>query len=263
MSIEINKDYLKNAQYKKSDYLEARIAIHKFTTSKETFQEWIWNQIKIEKPVKILEVGCGTGAFWKLHLSKLQAGSKVLMTDFSSAMIEKAKSNVSGDNVQFEVADVENLSYEDSSFDLVMAHHILYHASDKDKALKELKRVCKIDGRLTITTNSERHMLKVYETGQKLDPNFPTDRIIDTFTEEIADTDLPKCFANIDKRVCEEYLHVTDIDIMLDYVRSGVEPRNIKVSNDFYDRYREIVTGEIKDKGYYEIMKRSPLYICT
>ena len=30
-------------------------------------------------------------------------------------------------------------------------------------------------------------MLNVYEIGRSLDKNFPTDRIIDSFTEEIAD----------------------------------------------------------------------------
>ena len=43
-------------------------------------------------------------------------------------------------------------------------------------------------------TNSEKHMLNVYEIGRSLDKNFPTDRIIDTFTEEIADKMLPKHF---------------------------------------------------------------------
>ena len=30
-------------------------------------------------------------------------------------------------------------------------------------------------------------MLNVYEIGRKLDSNFPTDRIIDSWTEEVAD----------------------------------------------------------------------------
>ena len=43
------------------------------------------------------------------------------------------------------------------------------------------------DSIVGLTTNSEKHMLNVYEIGRKLDKNFPTDRIIDTWTEEIAD----------------------------------------------------------------------------
>ena len=34
-------------------------------------------------------------------------------------------------------------------------------------------------------------MLNVYEIGRKLDKNFPTDRIIDSWTEEVADKMLP------------------------------------------------------------------------
>ena len=48
----------------------------------------------------------------------------------------------------------------------------------------------------------------------------------------------------------------------MDYVASGVEPRNIKLVDDFYDKYRNIAKKEIEEKGYFEIVKRSPLYIC-
>ena len=64
--------------------------------------------------------------------------------------------------------------------------------SHKEKAFREIKRVLKQDGYATITTNSARHMRVVYDIGKRLDPNFPTDRIIDSFTEEIADEILPK-----------------------------------------------------------------------
>ena len=104
-------------------------------------------------------------------------------------------------------------------------------------------------------------MLNVYEIGRKLDKNFPTDRIIDSFTEEVADKMIPNFF-NMDKKLEEEELQVTDWEILMGFVASGVEPRGINLVENFYDKYKEIYDDEIKKKGYFQIIKRSPLYIC-
>ena len=72
---------------------------------------------------------------------------------------------------------------------------------------------------------------------------------------------LPNYF-DFEKIVEEEKLKVTDLDILMDYVASGVEPRNIRLKDSFYDEYRAIAKKDIEQKGYFQIIKRSPLYIC-
>ncbi len=104
-------------------------------------------------------------------------------------------------------------------------------------------------------------MLNVYEIGRRLDPNFPTDRIIDSFTEELADKMLPNHF-KYEKKIEEEELRVNDWSILMGFVASGVEPRGIKLVDNFYKDYNEIYQEEIKNKGHFSIIKRSPLYIC-
>jgi len=46
------------------------------------------------------------------------------------------------------------------------------------------------------------------------------------------------------------------------FVASGVEPRGIKLVDNFYEDYNKIYEEEIKKQGYFSIIKRSPLYIC-
>ena len=104
-------------------------------------------------------------------------------------------------------------------------------------------------------------MLNVYEIGRNLDKNFPTDRIIDSFTEEIADELLKNHFKS-EKKVEEEELRVTDWEILKGFVASGVEPRGIELVGDFYENYKKIYDQEFKQNGYFRIIKRSPLYIC-
>lgn len=261
-NLDITKDYLKEKQYKESKYLEARIAIHKFGASNESFHSWVFRHLGINKPVRILDVGAGTAEFWKENYSKLPSGCTLVLTDFSAGMLEKAKKNVSGNNVAFEVADIDRLPFDNEVFDMVLAHHVIYHAENKNKALSELQRVVKKGGLVSITSNSEKHMFNVYEIGRSLDPGFPTDRIIDSFTEEIADTLLLRFFESVQKKISEELLKVTDMEILINYVKSGVEPRNISLASGFWEKYTAIARQEMDAQGYFGIPKRSPLYLC-
>ena len=264
MVLDVDKNYLKERQYKNSGNLEARIAIHeKFRTNPESFHGWVWNNLEISKPLKVLEVGCGTGQFWIENYVHLPENSHLTLTDFSDGMIEKIKSKINHSNIKFEVADIEKLPYEDNTFDLVMAHHVIYHASDKDKAVSELMRVAKPNSIISITTNSEKHMLNVYTISHSIDSNFSMVRNIDGFTEEDAESILPKHFSNITKKIYEDLLKVTDLSFMIDYIKSTTEPRKMNLKNSFYDEYSEIVKKEIQAKGYFGILKRSPHFICV
>ena len=268
---EINKEYLKKNQYSTTKYLDARIKIHQFTSNKHSFHEWIFDQYDFSKfdknkEIKILDIGCGTGVFWKKNIQNFKDFKlDITFTDFSEAMVEKEKVNTETLKAKktFEMADIESLEKFKNLFDIVFCHNVLYHAEDKDKAMINLRNCLNSDDKsfCSITTNSERHMLNVYEIGRKLDKNFPTDRIIDSFTEEIADKTLPKYF-KIEKKVEEEELRVTDWDILMSFVASGVEPRGIRLVDNFYEAYKNIYDQEIKKQGFFKIIKRSPLYIC-
>ena len=270
MSKDINKSYLKEQQYKTTKYLEARIKIHSFTENKQSFHQWLFEKYDFlkfsNKKIKILDVACGTGVFWKQNAKKVEnLNYELVMTDFAESMLEKSKKNLEGTNIkpQYELADIEKLEKYKSGFDIILCHNAVYHAEDKDLALKNLKSCLNgnKDSFVGLTTNSEKHMLNVYEIGRKLDKNFPTDRIIDSWTEEVADKMLPNHF-KYEKIIEEEKLKVTDLDILMNYVASGVEPRNIILKDNFYDEYSAIVKEEIDKQGYFQIIKRSPLYIC-
>lgn len=268
----ISKDYLKKKQYNTTKYLEARIKIHQFTKNTIGFHEWIFNQYdlsefeKDNRQIKVLDVGCGTGVFWKKNIKNFEKYNlDITFTDATEAMVEKEKINTEELKAKkiFEIADVDDLRKYKNQFDIVLCHNVLYHASNKDKSIENLKN-CLNDNKTSfcsITTNSEKHMLNVYTIGRKLDKNFPTDRIIDTFTEEIADKMLPNHF-KIEKIIEEEELRVTDWEILMGFVASGVEPRGIELVDNFWDEYKKIYDEELERNGYFKIMKRSPLYLC-
>ncbi|MFH1564081.1 MAG: class I SAM-dependent methyltransferase [Nitrospirota bacterium] len=96
---------------------------------------------------KILELGCGTGEY-TLRLAK--TGSKIIAIDISLPLINQAKQKIKATNVNFVIADAENLPFKDNTFDAVVGNAVLHHL-DLDSALEEMKRVLKTGGKIAFT----------------------------------------------------------------------------------------------------------------
>lgn len=104
--------------------------------------------LNLDKPVKILDVGCGIGALG-YFLFKKNPNLKIFGIDISAAGIKTAKKN----GVIGKVADIEKKwPFQSKSFDLVFGQEIIEHLVDTDIFIKESSRVLKKDGLLVITT---------------------------------------------------------------------------------------------------------------
>ena len=74
-------------------------------------------------------------------------------------MVELAREK----GVDARLGDVQDLAFDDGSFDLVVAAWMLYHVPDVDRGLSEIARVLEPGGRLIAVTNSGRHLAEVRE----------------------------------------------------------------------------------------------------
>lgn len=100
----------------------------------------------------VLDVGCGNGRL----LDALPVGVRYTGCDTSASMIALAgkRHAVPLPNMQFVVGDILALPFSDASFDHVFALAVLHHIpSDRlrQQAVRELARVVKPGGRITIT----------------------------------------------------------------------------------------------------------------
>ena len=134
MVLDVDKKYLKEQQYKSSGNLEARIAIHeRFRTNPESFHKWIWDNMKINQPIKVLEVGCGNGNLTQMLRGKFEI---VVPMDINP------RGNVEG----LCIADARSLPFPDNYFGTIVSSNVLEHIDDPLDSLFEFKRVLKDDG---------------------------------------------------------------------------------------------------------------------
>ena len=99
--------------------------------------------------LRVLEIGCGLGTDGAQFAT---AGANYTGVDLTDAAVDLARRNFELHHLpgEFLVADAENLDLPDESFDLVYSHGVLHHTPDTARAVREIHRVLKPDGRAVV-----------------------------------------------------------------------------------------------------------------
>ncbi len=102
---------------------------------------------------RILEVGVGTG----LSLPYFRPDSHVTGIDVSAEMLEKAKRRVERKNLShvdaLHVMDAEHMSFEDNSFDAVLALYVASVVPNPARFAEEMRRVCIPGGTIVLVNH--------------------------------------------------------------------------------------------------------------
>ncbi len=112
------------------------------------FRRWrrqLWDQVPAGR---VLEVGVGTGKNVEHHREE----HEVVGIDLSPNMLARARRRAQelGAAVELREADVQNLPFDDASFDAVVASFVFCSVPDPVLGLREVRRVLKPTGKLVL-----------------------------------------------------------------------------------------------------------------
>jgi SAM-dependent methyltransferase len=102
-----------------------------------TYEEAI-GHVGITPGQRVLDIGCGTGVFLRLVAAR---GAVPFGLDASQALLELARERVP--EAELIVGEMEQLPYDDDTFDLVTGFNSFFFAADLVAALREAGRVAK------------------------------------------------------------------------------------------------------------------------
>lgn len=116
-------------------------------------------RLDIKPGSTVLDVGTGTGVFIPFLLKKIGRKGKLFCLDFAEEMLKIAQAKDFKGNISYVCADIENSRLDDKSFDAVVCYSVFPHFQDKLKALREIYRLLKEDGKIFICHTSSRQAI--------------------------------------------------------------------------------------------------------
>jgi ubiquinone/menaquinone biosynthesis C-methylase UbiE len=247
-------------QYATSTNLDARLALHeRFSRHPQGWHPWVFDQYDFASEYRILELGCGAAYQWKgENRERIDATWRVTLTDYSMGMLTTAREATLDLGFTYANINAMALPYPDDSFDRVIANHMLYHVPDRPVAFREIARVLRPGGKLFAGTNSVTSMAGLGELTKQAEPEAFEKGGARPFTLENGSDQLSPWFADVHIEPYDDGLDITEIDPLVDYVRSAD-----RMSEAGLARFADITRSILEHKGVISIDKRGCLFICT
>ena len=251
-------------QYQDATNVSARIRLHsEYSVNKEGWFPWMLKQLPVKDTVRVLEIGCGNGALWKENLHVLPENIHITLTDISEGMLRDARESI-GKDTRFSYAKVDchHIPYEDNTFDIVIANHVLFYFEDVDAVIEECKRVLSPKGTFSCSTYSSEHMKEITVLVQEFheDIVLSNECLYEVFGLENGKEILQRHFKEVEMRKYEDRIEVNEAEPLIAYILSCHGNQN----HILLDRYREFkqFVEEKVEKGF-TITKDAGIFLCS
>lgn len=116
-------------------------------------------RLDIRPGAAVLDVGTGTGVFIPFLLKKIGREGRLTCLDFAREMLKIARAKGFEGNISYLCDDIEHSRLAGESFDAVTCYSVFPHFQDKPKALEEIYRLLKKNGKLFICHTSSRQAI--------------------------------------------------------------------------------------------------------
>jgi SAM-dependent methyltransferase len=212
--------------------------------------EWLFDHVAPAPGARLLDVGCGSAAFWRANVDRIDPSWSLTLTDVSPGMTEAARAGLH-ERAEYLVADAQELPFADRSFDVVVANHMLYHVPDRPKALAEIARVLVPGGVFHAATNGRGHLQELSDlvgAGWSLNPH------MEEFGLETGAAQLAKVLDDVRVERFDVELVVTEAEPVVAYIRSSVF-----FPDGSLERAREEVEAAVARDGSFRITTKPGL----
>jgi ubiquinone/menaquinone biosynthesis C-methylase UbiE len=111
---------------------------------------WMLKDLPVSPDAEALDIATGTGEFARALASRV---ATVIGLDATDAMMEQGKKFIeqaSIENVTFQKGVVQDLPFEDETFDIVSSRYAFHHFADPRSVISEMVRVCKTGGHVIV-----------------------------------------------------------------------------------------------------------------
>jgi ubiquinone/menaquinone biosynthesis C-methylase UbiE len=111
---------------------------------------WMLEELPVSLDATALDIATGTGEFARALSPKVEA---VVGLDATDAMMEQGKKFVEKagiENISFKKGVVQDIPFEDGTFDIVSSRYAFHHFADPKPVISEMVRVCKPGGHVII-----------------------------------------------------------------------------------------------------------------
>jgi SAM-dependent methyltransferase len=184
---------------------------------------------------RVLDLGCGLGELGERFAKQL--GAHVCAVDLSERMVELARSH----GLDAQVADAEQLPFENDSFDCVFAGWVLYHVPGLEQAVAEIARVLERDGTLVATSVCNDNIAEVWDLIGVTEPRDPL-----SFTRENGEAVLAPHFTNVERRELKGELVFPDTELLRTFVASTIDrahlaPQVPEIREPFHATVRHVI----------------------
>ena len=249
-------------QYKNAKNLNDRISLHeKYSTNKQGWFNWLFNQIDFSKVNRLLELGCGNGKLWQENRIDLR-NREIFLSDISEGMVEEVRNKL-GSDFNCIVADAEKIPFKDEYFDSIIANHVLFYLNDLNLGLKEIDRVLKSDGILYCSTYGKNHMKEITEIVQNFDSRISLSNhsLYDIFGLENGESILKEYFFNVKRMDYQDSLEITESKPLIDYIMSCHGNQN-EILGPRLNEFKEYIEEILKNNGKIVVTKQAGLFVC-
>lgn len=253
--------YLLMDQYCDASNLNVRAGLHRrFSTNKQGWHQWVFDQLKLSNSSQILELGCGPGWLWRENLERIPEGWQVTLSDFSSGMVDEAEQYLKGKGpFHFDVVDAQSISFPDGQFDAVIANHMLYHVPNLHKAFEEIARVLKPGGHFYAATNGAEHLRQMDELMLQIQSGVDdAQHFTKPFRLENGGDQLVPYFTDINLHRYQDALEVTEVEPLIAYLLSGVN--RSEISEGQLSQLQTLIQAQIDTHGSFHISKETGLF---